>query len=206
MSNSLQLDVRDLAVARGGRVLVSGLAFSLAQGQGLIVRGPNGAGKSTLLRALAGLLPVEAGSIALSGADEGETLASSAHYLGHRNAMKDALTAAENLSFWQDFCGAAHLSVPEALAAVGLPHVAETPFGWLSTGQKRRVAIARLLVSSRAVWILDEPTAGLDAASSQALDAMLRDHLAGGGILIAATHLPLDVPGVTFLDIAGDSE
>lgn len=198
------LHVNDLAVARGGRTLASGLSFVLRGGEGLIVRGPNGAGKSTLLRVLAGLLAPSAGAIRLEGAGEEDAPGLHAHYLGHANAMKNALTAGENLSFWRDFCGSPSLDPLAALEKVGLAHVIETPFGWLSAGQKRRAAFARLLTAHRPIWILDEPTSALDAQSSVTVAALMSEHLADGGLLIAATHLPLDVQGVRYLDL-GDA-
>src|SRR5690606_3613965 len=144
-----------------------GLAFDLGEGEALVVTGANGSGKSTLLRVVAGLLPPAAGMIRLEGADGEEfpSVAAAAHYLGHGNAMKTALSVEENLRFWREFDGSPHLSAAEALEMVGLPQVAGLPYGYLSTGQKRRVAIARLLVGHRPLWLLDEPTAGLDKAS-----------------------------------------
>lgn len=203
-ANALILSVRDLAIARAGRVLAAGLAFTLHAGQALVVTGPNGAGKSTLLRTIAGLLPAAQGDVRLSPgreqsgatADEPMSIGAAAHYLGHRNAMKDALSAHENLAFWQAFDGVAQdgqtgASIEQALAQIGLGHVADTPFGWLSAGQRRRIAIARLLVSPRPVWILDEPTSGLDSAATQTLAGLMRRHLDHGGLILAATHLPL---------------
>src|SRR5690606_30582420 len=139
---------------------------SLGEGGGLVVTGPNGSGKSTLLRIVAGLLPPAAGLIRLEDAPAGfEGVAAACHYLGHANAMKTALTVDENLRFWRGFSGEPHLEVEEAREMVGLPETGHLPYGYLSTGQRRRVSIARLLVSYRPVWLLDEPTAGLDKAS-----------------------------------------
>ncbi len=185
----MRLIAENLAVARGGETLVSNVSFSLAEGEALVVTGPNGSGKSTLLRTIAGLLPVADGAIRLEGANE--TIADCSHYLGHLNAMKPALSVRENLAFWQSFLGEPHLSVPGALEMVGLEETADLPFGYLSTGQRRRVAIARLLVSDRPVWLLDEPTAGLDAGSETGFGELMAAHLADGGIIVAATHQPL---------------
>lgn len=213
---ALTLSVRDLAIARAGRVLAAGLAFTLQAGQALVVTGPNGAGKSTLLRTIAGLLPAAQGDVQLSPAQpttgtplvETASIGASAHYLGHRNAMKDALSARENLAFWQVFDGKASFtgkpvaSVDQALTQIGLTHAADTPFGWLSAGQRRRIAIARLLVSQRPLWILDEPTSGLDAAATQTLAALMGEHLQHGGLILAATHLPLGLENAQQLVLA----
>lgn len=200
-SPSVTLHVSDLAIARGGRTLARGISFTLRDGEGLIVRGPNGAGKSTLLRVLAGLLAPAAGEIRLDGCGQDDAPGPNAHYLGHAHAMKNALTAGENLAFWRSFCGAPALEPLEALEKTGLAHVIDVPFGWLSAGQKRRAAFARLLTARRPLWLLDEPTSALDARSSQTAAALMSEHLASGGLLVAATHLPLDVPGVSFLDM-----
>ena len=193
----MRLIAEDLAGERGGETVFSGVSFALGQGEGLIVTGANGSGKSTLLRVVAGLLPVAAGRVALEGGGEDfPDIASACHYLGHLNAMKPALTVAENLAFWQAQMGAAQMGVAEALDLVDLPHTLHLPYSYLSTGQKRRVSIAKLFLNARPVWIVDEPTAGLDKQSEAAFVSFLGDHLEDGGILIAATHLPLPVKGV----------
>jgi len=193
----MRLVADDLGGKRGGETIFSGVSFTLAKGEGLIVTGPNGVGKSTLLRIIAGLLPVAAGAIRVDGGGADRPgVASACHYLGHENGMKPALTVSENLAFWQDFLGEARLSVIEALEMVGLDSIGHLPFGYLSTGQRRRIAIARLLVSHRPVWLLDEPTSGLDKASERQFISLMRAHLANEGIIIAATHLPLGLDGV----------
>ena len=194
----MRLVAENLGGERGGEPVLSDISFALEEGGGLVVTGPNGSGKSTLLRIVAGLLPPSAGVIRLEGADEAQwpTLAAACHYLGHANAMKTALSVEENLSFWRDFSGEPHLTPAEALEMVGLPQVASLPYGYLSTGQKRRVSIAKLLVSWRPVWLLDEPTAGLDKASEAQFAALVRAHLEDGGIAIAATHIPLGLEGM----------
>ncbi len=200
----MRLIADDLGAERGGEPVFSGISFALGEGEGLIVTGPNGSGKSTLLRVVAGLLPATQGKIRVDGGgDEWPTPESACHYLGHQNAMKTALTVEENLRFWREFCGAPHLDIAEALAMVGLPQVASLPFGYLSTGQKRRISIARLLVAWRPVWLLDEPTAGLDAASERQFAALMRAHLDDGGIIVAATHVPLGLEGVKDLRLEG---
>ncbi|RWI22697.1 heme ABC exporter ATP-binding protein CcmA [Mesorhizobium sp.] len=192
----MRLIAENLGGERGGETIFSGLNFALGKGQALIVTGPNGAGKSTLLRVVAGLLPVAAGRLLIQGgAEDFPSVASACHYLGHQNAMKTALSVAENLRFWRDFSGADFLSAEQALATVGLDGIGHLPFGYLSTGQRRRAAIAKLLVSRRPLWLLDEPTAGLDKASEERFGGLMREHLDEGGIIIAATHLPLGLEG-----------
>ncbi|RWP62759.1 heme ABC exporter ATP-binding protein CcmA [Mesorhizobium sp.] len=192
----MRLIAENLGGERGGEAVFSGINFALGKGQALIVTGPNGAGKSTLLRIVAGLLPVAAGRLLVEGGGEDfPSVASACHYLGHQNAMKTVLSVAENLRFWRDFSGADFLSAEQALAMVGLDGIGHLPFGYLSTGQRRRAAIAKLLVSRRPLWLLDEPTAGLDKASEERFGGLMREHLDEGGIIIAATHLPLGLEG-----------
>ncbi|MCV3239039.1 heme ABC exporter ATP-binding protein CcmA [Mesorhizobium sp. ZC-5] len=198
----MRLIAENLSGERGGETIFSGFGFDLAEGESLMVTGPNGAGKSTLLRVIAGLLPMAQGAVRLDGGgEEWPTVASACHYVGHQNAMKTALTVAENLRFWQDFSGSPHLAVGEALEMVGLDGLGHLPFGTLSTGQRRRAAIGRLLVSYRPVWLLDEPTAGLDKASEAQFAALMQAHLEDGGIIIAATHLPLGLRGAKALEM-----
>lgn len=190
----MRLVAEKLAGERGGEIVFSDISFSLGAGEALVVTGPNGSGKSTMLRIVAGLLPAASGTALLEGGgEEWPTIASACHYLGHANAMKTALTVEENLSFWRDFLGHPHLAIDEALEMVGLPDIGHLPFGYLSTGQKRRVSIARLLVSYRPVWLVDEPTAGLDKASEKGFEELMQLHLEEGGIIVAATHLPLEL-------------
>jgi heme exporter protein A len=196
-----------LAGRRGDSVLFSDIGFTLSRGEALVITGPNGAGKSTLLRVLAGLLGPDSGSFALHD-DTGATLAVAdhAHYLGHRNAMKRELRVSENLNFWKRFQAGetdAGLSIDAAIDSVGLTGVAHLPFGYLSAGQQRRIALARLLVSARPLWLLDEPTAALDKRSDQLFADLVRDHLAAGGLAIAATHQPLGLDNVQSLELSG---
>ncbi|HEY6630014.1 MAG TPA: heme ABC exporter ATP-binding protein CcmA [Rhizobiaceae bacterium] len=192
----MRLIAEKLSGERGGQPVFADVDFSLGAGDAIAVTGPNGAGKSTLLRVVAGLLPAAGGKVRLEGGgDAFPTIASAAHYLGHLNAMKPTLTVAENLDFWRDFSGDADIAVGEALETVGLGAIGHLPFGYLSSGQKRRTAIARLLVSRRPLWLLDEPTAALDAESARQFSALMENHRAGGGMILAATHLPLGING-----------
>lgn len=197
----MRLIADKLAGERGGEPVFDDISFSLSSGEGLVITGPNGSGKSTLLRVVAGLLPAAGGVIRLDDGGAFEDLASACHYLGHQNGMKPALTVAENLAFWREFLGAPRMEPEEALESIGLVGIGHLPFGYLSTGQRRRSAIARLLVSYRPIWLLDEPTAGLDRASEARLANLMRAHLAEGGILVAATHLPLGLDGVKGLEM-----
>jgi heme exporter protein A len=192
----MRLIAENLGGERGGETVFSGIGFALGGGQALIVTGPNGSGKSTLLRIIAGLLPAAEGRAFIEGGgDEFPSVASACHYLGHQNAMKTALSLAENLRFWRDFLGEGFLGIEEALETVGLGGIGHLPFGYLSTGQRRRAAIDKLLVSRRPLWLLDEPTAGLDKASEERFGGLMKKHCGEGGIIVAATHLPLGLDG-----------
>lgn len=184
-----------LTCLRGGRTVFEGLGFALAAGQALAVTGPNGAGKSSLLRLIAGLITKEAGTMTLEAGHPELTIAEQAHLLGHRDAIKPSLTVWENLAFWQGFLGGAPgISLGNSLDQVGLAHLADIPAAYLSAGQKRRLAFARLLVTSRPVWLLDEPTSALDAAAKSMIARLMTGHLQSGGLIVAATHDPLNIP------------
>ncbi len=204
----MRLVAEGLSATRGEDLIFRDIAFEIAGGEALVVKGPNGSGKSTLLRVLAGLLPARSGSAKLLAAPHPvERVSEAAHYLGHRNAMKRELTVEENLSFWKtflgDMIGGAGVPVEEAVEAVGLGGIAHLPFGYLSAGQQRRMAMAKLLVAWRPVWILDEPTAALDAAAEDMFAGLVNAHLARGGIAIAATHQPLGLEGAQELRMTG---
>jgi len=204
----MRLVAEGLSATRGEDLIFRDIAFEIAGGEALVVKGPNGSGKSTLLRVLAGLLPARSGSAKLLAAPHPvERLGEAAHYLGHHNAMKRELTVEENLSFWKtflgDMAGGTGVPVEEAVEAVGLGGIAHLPFGYLSAGQQRRMAMAKLLVAWRPVWILDEPTAALDAAAEDMFAGLVTAHLARGGIAIAATHQPLGLEGVQELRMTG---
>ena len=200
----MRLIAEKLGAERGGEMIFAGVSFALGDGEALVVSGSNGAGKTTLLRVIAGLLRANSGSVTLDGGTD-EKVAAQCHLLGPQNAMKAALSVHENLAFWQAFSGVPHLGVEEALDKVGLSGLGETPFAYLSTGQKRRVAIARLLLSHRPVWLLDEPTSGLDDGAAAKFTQILQGHLGEGGIAVAATHLPLELAGARELrmEVAG---
>lgn len=189
-TEGLRLSVENLACERGGRRIFEGLSFTLAPGEALVITGRNGAGKSTLLEILAGRLSPAAGRVRIEGAGE-RGLSECLHYVGHRDALKSALTARENLDFARAFLGDPALSALEALEAVGLVHAAALPVAYLSAGQRHRVALARLLVARRPLWLLDEPTSALDAASQETLRGLLESHRESGGMIAATTHSPL---------------
>ncbi len=195
------LCAQGLSCQRGQRLLFSGLSFETQAGHALVVVGPNGAGKSSLLRIMAGLLGATAGAIHLRGGDPDLSLREQLQYLGHDDALKGGLSVAENLAFWRNVLGRTGLAVDEALEEVGLGGLGRLPASVLSAGQKRRLAIARLLVTRRLVWMLDEPTTALDVTAQARFAELARAHLAGGGIILAATHTPLDF-GATVQELA----
>jgi heme exporter protein A len=200
----MRLIAEKLCGGRGEETLFSAIEFDLGPGDSLVVTGPNGSGKSTFLRAIAGLLPLSSGVLRLANTDEQwPSVAAACHYLGHFNAMKTALTVAENLRFWRRFLGEPRLGVEAALDKVGLGGLGHLPFAYLSTGQKRRAAIARLLLCHRPIWLLDEPSAGLDTQSEHEFAALANGHLATGGIVIAATHQALGIERATELRLSG---
>jgi heme exporter protein A len=189
----MRLSGRGLKCVRGDREVFSGLEFESAAGEALAVTGRNGSGKTSLLRLIAGLLHPADGSIELDGGDAELTLPEQAHYLGHRDALKPALSVMENLSFWRDFLGGETADAAASIARVGIDHASHLPAGFLSAGQRRRLSIARLLSVKRPIWLLDEPTTALDAAGQAMFAGLMREHLAGGGLIIAATHAPLGI-------------
>ena len=188
----MELLVTDLAVSRGGVVVLEGLSLRLTAGQAVVLRGPNGIGKTTLLRTLAGLQPAVAGTINLPP----ESLA----YAAHADGLKATLTLRENLEFWAHIHGVA--TIEPALQAMNLIDLQDRRAANLSAGQKRRSGLARLLVTGRPIWVLDEPTVSLDAASVALFAGVVRAHLAAGGMALLATHIDLGLPEAQVLDLA----
>lgn len=205
----MRLIAEDLAARRGEDLIFVNVSFQLAPGEAMVLTGRNGSGKSTLLRVLAGLLRPEKGRVEAVFRDgrESRPAREVSHYLGHRNAMKQELTVIENLGFWQSFLGDVEggrgRSIEEAADMVGLGGITHLPFGYLSAGQQRRFAMAKLLVAHRPVWILDEPTAALDASADEMFAGLVHEHLAKGGIAIAATHQPLGLKDAKALVMKG---
>ncbi len=202
----LKLVVKSLRCARGGRVLIPELSFTLGAGEGLLVQGPNGAGKSTLLRAIAGLFRPDEGIVRLEGGDSDKALAEQCCFVGHLNGVKPTLTASENLRFIASYFdvtddGAIH----EALDAFGLETVAHIPAAYLSSGQKRRLGLCRLLLMRRPLWLLDEPSVSLDLASQSILAGVIRRRLETGGMAIVATHMPIDIGASRAIDLGAES-
>ena len=187
----MDLIAENLCCQRGGVTLLAGLSFRVAPGQALVLRGPNGIGKTTLLRVLAGLQPQLSGSVSMPP----ESVA----YAGHADGVKAVLSVAENLEFWARIHGVC--GIDAALAALDLTSLRNRRAAELSAGQKRRLGLARLLVTGRAIWLLDEPTISLDTASVALFTAALRAHLASGGAAVLATHIDLGLPEATELDL-----
>ncbi|MDU8913634.1 heme ABC exporter ATP-binding protein CcmA [Aestuariicoccus sp. MJ-SS9] len=187
----MDLSVTDLAVARGGLPVLEGLSFAVAPGQALVLRGPNGSGKTTLLRTLAGLQPPLAGRI--EGADDRIA------YAAHADGLKAMQTVSENLTFWARVFGTSDIGA--ALEAFDLTGLTDRLAGTLSAGQKRRLGLARLMVTGRDIWVLDEPTVSLDAASVALFADAVRRHLGQGGAAILATHIDLGLRDAEVLDV-----
>jgi heme exporter protein A len=196
------LEAEGLAAFRGERLVFSGLSFQVPEGGALLLVGPNGSGKSTLLRLLAGLARPEAGRVLWRGTDSFTDLIAHAGrvaYAGHLDALKLGLTAAENLRFW-----GARDAIRHALEKMALDHVEKLPARMLSAGQRRRLALARLLLTDAPIWLLDEPTLGLDVDSVDRFGAMLAAHRARGGVVVAATHLSLPLSGAGTFSLGED--
>ena len=189
---SALLGFRNLAIARGDRVLLRDLAGEISAGEILHIRGGNGVGKTSLLEVLAGLREPEAGAVERSIEPD------ACHWIGHRNALNTALTPAENLRFWCALHGVAAEGVRDALRAFELARVADQPCRQLSAGQKRRAALARLAVTPRPLWFLDEPLSALDEGGVRHWLGLLERHQQQGGAAIITSHqaLPAALPGL----------
>lgn len=191
---SLKLTIDGVRCQRGDRVLFEGFSLVISSGEIVVLNGPNGVGKSSLLRIIAGLLPAKNGSVQLStGKEVFACVGEYTHFLAHQNALKSSLSVEENLNFWRDFTHAPGLSAAEAMEEMELPHLLKLPSGVLSAGQKRRLAFARLLVAKRPLWLLDEPTAALDHEADVLVGQLISRHVESGGLVVAATHLPLQL-------------
>ena len=203
----LALTVSDLACRRGMREIFSGIDFRLEEGNGLLLTGPNGSGKTTLLRMLAGFVEPAAGEVRLEGVEgeDGEEpeVGEMCHYVGHLNGIKHSFTVMENLRFTGEFFGGGDYK--RAIEVFGLEGMEDIPAGLLSAGQKRRLGLSRLIVAPRPLWLLDEPSVSLDVASVKVLAGVVSDHVKKGGMVIAATHVPLgiDFTGELVLGQAG---
>ncbi len=201
----MQLIAENLVVERGGRLIIDGLSFTAKAGEALVLVGPNGAGKTTLLRAIAGFLPLHGGRLDLAGAAADTGIGEHCHFVGHANAVKSNLTVEENVAFWARYLGGeagAQERRTAALAQFALTGLETFPAAYLSAGQKRRAGLARLIAAARPLWLLDEPTVSLDAASTKLLADAVNAHLIAGGLVIAATHLPLGFQVSRELDLS----
>lgn len=187
----MDLTVDQVCVARGGMRVLEGVSFTVAAGEALVLRGPNGSGKTTLLRTLAGLQPPLEGRI--------DAPVDTVVYAGHADGIKPSLTVEENLKFWSQVFGKENTS--GALWSYELTSLRTRPAGLLSAGQKRRLGLARLLVTGRPIWILDEPTVSLDAAAVEMFATVIRAHLAQGGLAILATHIDLGISEARVFDV-----
>jgi len=196
------LELRGIAVRRGGRRLFSDLSLSLAAGQACALTGANGTGKTSLLRAVAGLVALEAGEVGFGGVDVTDARAGGLHLLGHLDGLKPARTAREELGFWSLWQGGSAALAEQAVTALELAPLMDLEIRRLSAGQRRRLALARLLAAPRPLWLLDEPLSPLDAGWRMRFGAMMQTHLAGGGMILAAVHDPLPIAAIS-LEIAG---
>jgi heme exporter protein A len=188
----MRLAGEGLTLERGGRIIFKNVCFAAEAGELILLQGRNGSGKTSLLKLIAGLLKPMGGTLALSGGRPDLTIGQQAHLIGHGLALRAGLTVRENLEFWTSFLGGGE--VDEGLQAFGLLPLADLPGGVLSAGQQRRLSLARLAAVQRPIWLLDEPTVGLDLASLKLLAEQMAGRLKAGGIIVAAAHGELGVP------------
>lgn len=187
------LSIVNAAIRRGGRLLFEAVSLELAAGEACALVGPNGSGKTSLLRAVAGLVRLEAGEIGFGGLDPAEARGAGIHLQGHADGLKAARTAREELTFWACWGGGSEAAVGEAAQALELVPLLDLEVRRLSAGQRRRLALARMVAAPRPLWLLDEPLSPLDARWREGFGAIMRRHLEGGGLILAAVHDPLPV-------------
>jgi heme exporter protein A len=198
---------KGLSCERGGRRVFEGVDFAVAPGAALLLRGPNGSGKTSLLRMIAGFLEPPEGRLTWNGRpfdevdDEAGDGPARIAFVGHLDAVKRALSVAENLTFWSVLYGGGGVTVNQALDRLGIGHLAELPARFLSAGQRRRLGLARLMVTPAALWLLDEPTVTLDEASVAAVEGLIAEHRDGGGMVMVATHAEMAIPGAEVLTL-----
>ena len=197
----LRLTVSGLGLSRGDTVLAHDLALELGSGEALLLTGRNGTGKTSLLRALAGYLEPDAGEITLNEASPRIAAAETVAWLGHADGLKPGETVREALRFWADLNGQPRSAILPALRALEIDHLIDRPAARLSRGQQRRCALARIVLANRPLWLLDEPAGPLDGEGRACLAALVATHRSRGGLVIAATHQPLDWPDARILDM-----
>lgn len=191
------LQIKELAVSRGGRTLFQGLNLGLEAGQACALTGRNGSGKTSLLRAIAGLLEPAGGEITFDGLDSDQARRTEIHLVGHADGLKAGQTARDELTFWTGWTGGRPEALIEAVETLEIGALLDLEVRRLSAGQKRRLALARLLAAPRALWLLDEPLSPLDAVWRTRFGEMMARHLKGGGMIVAAIHDPLPIPALS---------
>ncbi len=207
----MALKIEELSLKRGNRLLIKNLSFSLNKGESLLVTGPNGVGKTTLIRSIAGFLEPLKGNISYlpetkpDHEEDEERRREHIHYIGHKNGIRTSLTVLENLEFWKSFFGS-KTDLKKIIKTYFLESLINIPAGYLSAGQKRRLGLARLSIIERPIWLLDEPTVSLDEMSANIVANAASNHLKNGGILIAATHIPLEIPFTQHIQLSKNIE